>query len=377
MVTSDDMYNKANKIADYYADLQQNIFKLIVDISNDTRSLLTDSDHILEWRLKMLSKMGGLTNDTIKMVSKASKVSQKKIRELIQTDGLKVADEINGDLSSMLNKKVEISKDIHNLINSYAHQTFKDIDNNVNQTLLTTNYSQNGADKAFQEIVNKTVLETQTGLKTPERALADNIYKWRENGIKSNLVDKGGHQWSLEGYTRTVITSTAHRTFNDVRIQSMKDFNSPLAVMSSHPAARQACAYIQGHVVNIVAPESPDYNDKYDSIYNHGYGTAAGTQGVNCRHDLYPYVEGVSHNFQKQYGPEEAQKNADIQQKQRYYERSIRDAKYKLELANGLKDEQGQRAAKSTISSYQGKLRDIVKNNDFLARQYARERIVK
>lgn len=47
MVTSDDMHNKANKIADYYADLQQNIFKVIVDISNDTRSLLTDSDHIL------------------------------------------------------------------------------------------------------------------------------------------------------------------------------------------------------------------------------------------------------------------------------------------------------------------------------------------
>lgn len=52
-----------------------------------------------------------------------------------------------------------------------------------------------------------------------------------------------------------------------------------LALMSSHPNSRPACAWIQGHVVNIVPPESSDYNDKYDSIYNHGYGEPSGTQG--------------------------------------------------------------------------------------------------
>ncbi|MCP9357380.1 minor capsid protein [Liquorilactobacillus satsumensis] len=377
MVTQEQMNNKANQIAEYYSNLQQHIFYLIIDATKNTRSLSADHPNMLEWRLEMLSKMGALTDETIKLVAKTSNESEKAIRLLIQQDGLQVAKDINKQLSGMLNKQVSVSQAVNQIISSYTAQTFKDIDNNVNQTLLTTNYSHNGASKAFQDIVNKTALEVQTGLKTPQRALADNIYKWRDEGIKSNLVDKGGHQWSLEGYTRTVLNSTAGRTFNDVRIQSMKDFKSPLAVMSSHPMSRKACAYIQGRVVNIVAPSDPLYNDKYDSIYNHGYGTPAGTLGINCAHHLYPYIEGVSHNYQEQYDPEKVQEKADIQAKQRYYERSIRAFKYDLDLANKMNDEAGQTKYKANISNYQAKLRDIVSQNDFLNRQYDREQVVK
>lgn len=47
--------------------------------------------------------------------------------------------------------------------------------------------------------------------------------------------------------------------------------------MSSHLNSREAFAYIQGKVVNIVPTNDPNYNDKYDSIYNHGYGEPTGT----------------------------------------------------------------------------------------------------
>lgn len=51
------------------------------------------------------------------------------------------------------------------------------------------------------------------------------------------MLDKAEHNWSLEGYTRTVIRTTT---------------------MSSHPASRPTCAPIQGKIVNIVPRESPD-----------------------------------------------------------------------------------------------------------------------
>lgn len=100
--------------------------------------------------------------------------------------------------------------------------------------------------------------------------------------------------------------------------------------MSAHPNARPACAYIQGHIVNVVSPESPDYNPKYDSIYNHGYGTPAGTLGINCRHVLTPYTSGINTNNQPQYDPKEAIKRGNLHQQQRAYERTIRQAKKKL-----------------------------------------------
>ncbi|MEE1507886.1 MAG: phage minor capsid protein [Ligilactobacillus ruminis] len=373
------MLAKADKIADYYVKLQQKIFYLLIDSFKTTRPELInqdDPDSILEWRLRALSKIGALTKDTIKIVSNTSGKSESYIYDLIKDDGLEVAKDINAELSDALKQNKPISPEVNSIISSYAAQTFRDINNNVNQSLLSTNYSKNGAVRAYQDIINQTVLEVQTGLKTPDRALKDNIYKWRDNGIKTNLVDKAGHNWSLEGYTRTVIRTTAARTYNDLRIQSMKDFDSVLATMSSHPASRPACAPIQGKIVNIVPRESPRCDPEYPSIYDYGYGKPSGCFGINCGHKLYPYIKGVSHNFQKQYDPKEAVKKQKIQQKQRYYERNIRRLKYDLDLARRQNDVASERKFNQAIRGYQSKLRDLVKANDFLTRQYDREQIV-
>lgn len=373
------MLAKADKIADYYVKLQQKIFYLLIDSFKTTRPELInqdDPDSILEWRLRALSKIGALTKDTIKIVSNTSGKSESYIYDLIKDDGLEVAKDINAELSDALKQNKPISPEVNSIISSYAAQTFRDINNNVNQSLLSTNYSKNGAVRAYQDIINQTVLEVQTGLKTPDRALKDNIYKWRDNGIKTNLVDKAGHNWSLEGYTRTVIRTTAARTYNDLRIQSMKDFDSVLATMSSHPASRPACAPIQGKIVNIVPRESPRCDPEYPSIYDYGYGKPSGCFGINCGHKLYPYIKGVSHNFQKQYDPKEAIEKQKIQQKQRYYERNIRRLKYDLDLARRQNDVASERKFNQAIRGYQSKLRDLVKANDFLTRQYDREQIV-
>lgn len=380
MMGLEQMLTKADQIADYYVKLQQKIFYLLIDSFKATRPELIDQgdpDSILEWRLRALAKIGALTKDVIKLVSNTSGKSESYIYELIRNDGLEVAKNINAELSEALKQKQSVSPEVNSIISSYAAQTFRDIDNNVNQSLLSTNYSKNGAVRAYQGIINQTVLEVQTGLKTPDRALKDNIYKWRDNGIKTALVDKAGHNWSLEGYTRTVIRSTAARTYNDLRIQSMKDFDSPLAVMSSHPAARPACAPIQGKIVNIVPRESAKFDPAYPSIYDHGYGDPGGCFGINCAHKLYPYIKGVSHNYQKQYDPKKAVEKMKVQQKQRYYERNIRRLKYDLDLAKRQNDVSSERKFNQAIRGYQAKLRELVKANDFLTRQYDREQIVR
>ncbi|MDE1507000.1 phage minor capsid protein [Ligilactobacillus salivarius] len=154
--------------------------------------------------------------------------------------------------------------------------------------------------------------------------------------------------------------------------------------MSSHPNSREACAYIQGKVVNIVPTDDPNYNDKYDSIYNHGYGEPAGTLGINCRHKLFPFTPGVNVNNMTQYNPKEAIRNGNLRQKQRYYERSIRDAKKRLKIAEELEDEQMITRTKTLISARQKKLREYIKETNkmygnkrnVLTRDYAREQII-
>lgn len=376
-ITQSQMNRAANKIADNYTRLEQQLFYLLIDATKDTRSLLLDTDHPLQWRLAMLDKMGGLTKEVVRIVSRTAGVSEKQIYELINGAGLTIAQQMSGQLAGTLKAKPKpVSMDIQTIIKSYGRQTFRDIDNNVNQTLLTTNYGKNGAVKVYQDIINKTTLDISTGRKTPQRALTDNILQWQDKGLQSALIDKGGHHWSLEGYTRTVLTSTANRVYNDIRVQTMKEYNTVLCVMTSHPASREACAPIQGKVVNIVPASDPRYDPEFDTIYNHGYGEPAGTLGINCGHMFYPYVKGISHNFQKHYDPKEAQANMETQQKQRYYERSIRHKKRQLETAKRTGDEVAQRRLKKGIRGYQKKLRTIVDDNQFLSRQYDRERIV-
>ena len=85
----------------------------------------------------------------------------------------------------------------------------------------------------------------------------------------------------------------------------------------------------------------------------------------------------MSHNFQKQYDPKEAIEKQKIQQKQRYYERNTRRLKYDLNLARRQNDVSNERKFNQAIRGYQARLRELVKDNDFLTRQYDREQIVR
>ncbi|MCD5571032.1 phage minor capsid protein [Lactobacillus delbrueckii] len=366
----------AEKVADQYVVLQQRIFGMLIDALKGVRPRLTDlkAEEMVEWRIKALAQMGALTKQVIDYIIKTTPELKKAVNDVIKKGGLKVSQSFNQDLAKVLNQTPKpVSTETLQLLDSYAAQTWKSLDNNVNQSLLSTNAGKNPALKVYQDIINKSTLAVTTGLKTPKEAIFDNIDDWIKSGLPTTLIDKGGHKWSLEGYTRTVITTTTLRTYNDVRMQSLKDYSQTLAIMTSHPAARPACAPIQGKVVNTVDHGDPRFNPKYPTIYDYGYGTPAGTLGINCMHQLYPYVEGITINRQEHYDEEEAIKNGETQQMQRYYERQVRKWKQRKEAAERIGNTNLAAKCSSAIRGYQAKIRKIVSENDFLTRQYDRE----
>nr|DAL94997.1 MAG TPA: minor capsid protein [Caudoviricetes sp.] len=366
----------AEKVADQYVILQQEIFGMLIDTIKGVRPRLTDlkAEEMVEWRIKALAQMGALTKQVVDYVKKQSPAIAKAVDSVIKRDGLKVSQSFNRDLAKLLNQPIKpVSTETMQVLDSYAAQTWESLDNNVNQSLLSTNVGKNTALRVYQDILNKSTLAVTTGLKTPQEAIFDNIDDWVKTGLPTTLIDKGGHKWSLEGYTRTVITTTTLRTYNDVRMQSLKDYSQTLAIMTSHPAARPACAPIQGKVVNVVDHGDSRFNHKYPTIYDYGYGTPAGTLGINCMHQLYPYVEGVTINRQKHYDEQEAIENGKKQQLQRYYERQVRKWKQRKEAAERIGNTNLAAKCSSAIRGYQAKIRKIVSENDFLTRQYDRE----
>jgi len=375
LITENDMQNKADSIASLYSNLQNEIFNRIIFYLKDSNYKNVGKDNVLMWQTEQLSKMGMLTNDVIKMLSQVTGVAEKDIKQMVINSGLQVQGEMSSQLVELTHKS-NVTPNNHMLLNGILQQTYSNMNNVVNQSLISRNVTSNQALRTYQDIVNKSTVETITGLKTHEQAVFDNVVKWINSGIKTNLVDKGGHNWSLEGYSRMVINSTAHNTFNQVRLSTMSEYDVKLATMSSHAAARPACAPIQGKIVNLVPESDINYDSRYDSIYNHDYGKASGTQGANCRHELFPYIEGVSTNPFHHPNTNEAIKNGEIQQQQRALERRVRKDKQLLAAAKELNNEEGIARYKSNLNNHRSQIRDIVNNNDFLYRDYSREKVI-
>lgn len=372
----------SQQIMDTYSALQDQIFKVIIDTLKDSDYKHVDKDDVVLWQAQQLQKLGKLNRQTIELMSNADGLSKAAIEDLVKFNGMQIKDEVDSEIQNISNAPAPANSDVGTILNGIVNQTWTNLQNNVNETLVTRNYGASSVTRTYRRILTESTAATVSGLMTHQDAVESAIYRAVDRGLPTKLVDKAGHNWSLEGYTRSVLRTTVNQTYNSVRLKRMKEFGMNLALMSSHPNSRPACAYIQGHVVNLVPPESPEYDDNYDSIYNHGYGEPAGTQGINCRHRLFPYVPGVSVNHQPQYDPEEAIKNGKLVQKQRARERAIRDAKHRLKAAEELGDVDMINKSRTLLRARQAKMREFIKktNHDnkkvILTRDYSREKAI-
>ncbi|WP_277890863.1 phage minor capsid protein [Enterococcus lactis] len=376
MITPEKMQKAANSIINIYSELEDRIFNIIIKALKQSRFQDVAKEDVLLWQVNQLSKMGTLNDKVIDLLASYTGESQEAIEQLIKGNGVKIVDEIDRELERMVHKSVPVSDDVNKILDSLVRQTFQDLNNNVNQTLITTNFNENAVMRAYQAILKQSTIESMAGLKTHEKAVKDNVYKMVDMGIKSGFVDKAGREWSMEAYSRTVIQTTSHRTFNDLRLQRMEDFECVTALMSSHPTAREACAPIQGDwVLTVPKEEAPEEFKHLPSIYNHGYGEPSGTQGINCTHILYPGRPDVNTNNQPRYDPEEVQRNAEIQQKQRRLERDIRYQKKRMNAALELEDPETVQMCKQVIANKQKQLRELINEHEFLVRDYSREQV--
>src|SRR5690625_3255553 len=134
---------------------------------------------------------------------------------------------------------------------SNLQQTFRELDNYVNQTLITTNYGEGTVTRMYRRIVEETTGKVFSGLKTTNQAIAETVVEWSRRGISTAFVDRGGNIWNLERYAETVIRSTVNRTYNDMRMSRMDDYDIDLVLVSALPDPREICSHIQGKVASI------------------------------------------------------------------------------------------------------------------------------
>lgn len=370
---------KSAYLVDLYQHLEDEIIKLIVKRLNTKDLESLQSDEVLNWYFQKLNELGSLDWETVqKLVNQTSKLSKKQLASLIKEDGYKIVSDENRRLANLMNRAEKPWSDLDQILNQLFDSTWLDIENYVNQTLLSTNFEDNGVAKAYTDILNKTLARVTTGLETPQNAFKRAVKELVQSGIKTGLKDKGGHDWSLERYVRMVVDSTNHHVNNDLRLSRMAEYHCYTAYMSTKAAAREACAPIQGHIV-LMFPvnQVPAELRHLPSVFDYGWREPSGCGGIHCHHRWTPCLPDMDiSKYPKPPSEKEAIKNAEIVAKQRRLETSIRQAK-KMRNASELVGTAEEVAHfDELIRNRQAALRQFIRDNDkLLHRDYSREQV--
>lgn len=360
-----DLYT--SDVLDLYRALESDIFEQICK-----RLKAPSNVNILEWQLEKMGQLKMINNFTMKKVATLTNKSEEEIKQIfndVDTDAIKSIDD---ELKEIFDPK-PVPNDLDRIIGAYASQTFIDLNNFVNQTLITTNYSTGSVSIMYQQIINETTAKVITGIKTFDQALEETIIKFADKGISSAFVDKGGHMWSMERYVATVIRSTLNRSYNELRTGRMGEYGVYTVVMSTLMDSAKRCQGCQGKVLDM--RPLGEATSEYPSIYMYGYGSASGTLGVNCRHQVFPFITDVNINNQPKYETKEMQKRYKMRERQKELERRIRKTKKNVLISKELDSDKLEHYNKLLISQ-QAQMRDLLSQpyTDHLRRNYKREK---
>ncbi|MDT2836257.1 phage minor capsid protein [Enterococcus durans] len=371
MITPHQLDLWSSNMAHLYQSLEGELIRIII------KRLNSGHDNILDWQREKLQQLHLFNKETTKVISQLTGIAESEIESMFDSSGEKIVRELDEQLPYDPNP---LPSNLDDIMKAYHDQVWFDINNYVNQTLLSTNFGYGTATtQMYTEIINKTTAAFNSGLFTFEEALERTIQQWAQKGIKSTFIDKGGHAWSLERYVRTVLKSTLSNTYDTLRKDRMSEYGVHTVVVTSHAGARQACSKIQGHVVDLRAISELPTNWKYRSIYDPywqaEYGTAGGHRGTNCQHLHIPFIPGVNTNNQPKFDAKENKKVAELTKRQRYLERQIVKFKKNQIVAEELGRSNNAENWKRKVRATQKQIRELVASNDYLGRNYAREKV--
>lgn len=360
----------SSKMAGLYGSLEGEIVRIII------KRLGKGHDNILNWQAQKLSELRLFNSDVTKLLSEVTEVAEKEIIKMFEETGVDIVEDID---KAMPYAPKPMPTNLAKVMRGYSNQTWLEIDNYVNQTLVTTHYGIGTAQKAYQEVLNQTTAMFNTGLYTFEDAVEKSIIDMAQKGIKSTMIDRGNHAWSLEGYTRTVLKSTLGNTYDVVRKERMAEYDVHTVLVSSHAGAREACSVIQGNVVDLRAmeelPENWPYKSIYDPSWEAYYGEPGGTRGINCNHLHYPFIPGANTNNQPEFDDELNERVAKNKATQRRIEREIVKYKKNLMIARELGSEKADYWSMMVGRRQKAMRTHLANNGEYLRRNYRREAV--
>ena len=286
------------------------------------------------WQMQKMREAGMLNENTVKQLAAATNRSEAEIQRMLK-DSYKRAlsfdiDVIPADLQMSWSQ----IKD-----NPAFRAIMLQGVSNANQ--LVSNFTKTtagAAQVAFFNSLDVSYLQYVTGAVTREDAVRSALKKLSQDGIYKVAYPQqngGTYYSSVESAVRRALTTAVNQSCAKLQLANCDVLGTDLVETTAHLGARPSHAMWQGKVFSRTGSTSKYPNFEEST----GYGRGDGLCGWNCRHSFFPFFEGYSKSAYEM-GKFDSEENArlyEIEQKQRRYERMVREAKREVyTLQSGL-----------------------------------------
>lgn len=317
MLTPEYLMQAADPVVEIYSQVERDILE---DIARRVvkAGYFTDT---AQWQLKKAREFGYLQGNVAKWLANATALSEKEITRVMNEAGAKSLAYDDAIYRAAGLSPVDIAKSpaLQAMLLQGTDTTLALIGNFTKTTAKASTV-------ALNSILDRAYIQIISGAFDPNTAIKRAIKELSISGIQKVAYPSGATA-SIETAVRRAVTTGVNQSVSKLQLARADEMGCELVETSSHSGARPEHALWQGRVFCLKGKRS-GYPDFYDAT---GYGTGAGLCGWNCYHSFYPFFEGLStRSFSDDPARDAGKDNAteyELQQKQRYYERQVRDAK--------------------------------------------------
>ena len=283
--------------------------------------------------LRIAQEMGFLYQDIVKLVAEYNNTTVEEVNLIFYEAGdksLKFDDKIYKE-AGLQPLPLAQSESIKQIMNA----TIKRTSGNLQNLCKTT---ANTAQTQFINAMNNAYMYVSTGVKSYTSAIIDEIRNLSSQGAM--IEYPSGARRSLESAVRMNIVTSVNQNCGKLQELRADEMGWDLMEITAHSGARPEHAHWQGKIVSRSGQKG------YLGLRDIGYGEATGFKGINCRHDWYPYYKGSTRTYtQKELNKwknEKVEYNGkkiskyEATQKQRYFERQIRQDKKDLKAQQAI-----------------------------------------
>lgn len=340
MLPPDYFTNKEDRLLELYRQLEDFILKDITRRLLSAGEMTATADRLI-WKLKQMGESQAAIEQKLR---KLTGLTQKELRALLQDVVLTSWED---DTTTLKQLGIELSNPLENaavirVMDAEYKKSLGELKN-----LTRTTMKQAGND--FINMLDEADLRVTAGVQSYSAAVCDILDRYAGQGIYVDYPSRTRR--TLEAAVRCCVVTSMNQTAAQVTNQYIVEGGIEYVLVSAHLGARvqgKGQPELAGHDnwqgrVYKIRGSSKGYpnlleSTGYDVDPETGQGTVVnplGLHGYNCRHSHKPWDLRLRNPYMDENGnmkidTEENRKRYELQQKQRYMERSIRATKRKL-----------------------------------------------